>query len=443
MGSRPVAVGETLFLAEKETFVHENTSCNSSHSQGVIAIDEKKCKGCDACKRHCPSGAICGSFGSKHSIDPDICLSCGQCLLNCPFRAPFETTDAVSAVLEKVDDPTCTVVGIIAPAVRVAIGEEFGMPAGTLVTGKLYAALHKIGMRIFDNNFAADLTIMEEGSEFIDRLRYALFNEHPEHSVPGPLPQFTSCCPAWVTFVELFYPRLIPHLSTAKSPQQMAGAVVKTYGALKVFKTPPESIFTVGIMPCTAKKFEARRSEFTAAYGYNKQRGISSGPPYSDIDAVLTTRDLARLLKKKGINLTELHDTAADSLFGEYSGAGTIFGNTGGVMEAAVRTAYAVLTGEELQPLDFLPVRGLKGVKSASIGLRDVKHDANITLSVAVVHNMRENIRPLLEDVLAGRSPYHFIEVMNCPGGCINGGGQPIIGEGTSWIGRLLPVFSW
>ena len=207
---------------------------------GVIAIQASECKGCDACKRHCPTGAITGMFGATHSIDVDLCLSCGQCLVNCPFGAPYETSDAVDTVIAKLGDKSVTVVGIIAPAVRVAIGEEFGMPVGSLVTGKLYGAMKKAGIEIFDNNFTADLTIMEEGSEFILRARHAVFGEKSENGEPiGPLPQFTSCCPAWVRFVETQCPSLIPHLSSAKSPQQMAGAVAKTYGA-KVWGKQPK-----------------------------------------------------------------------------------------------------------------------------------------------------------------------------------------------------------
>ncbi|KFO66961.1 iron hydrogenase [Smithella sp. SCADC] len=410
---------------------------------GVIAIKASECKGCDACKRHCPTGAITGMFGATHSIDVDLCLSCGQCLVNCPFGAPYETSDAVDAVIAKLGDKSVTVVGIIAPAVRVAIGEEFGMPVGSLVTGKLYGAMKKAGMEIFDNNFAADLTIMEEGSEFILRARHAVFGEQGEKGEPiGPLPQFTSCCPAWVRFVETQYPSLIPHLSTAKSPQQMAGPVAKTYGA-KVLGKPAEKIYTVGIMPCTAKKLEASRPEFKSAYEYHKHLGQAKGEPYPDVDVVLTTRDLARLFKKMKINLAKEQDYTPEILFAEYSGAGTIFGNTGGVMEAAVRTVYAVITGNELTDVEFKPVRGLKGVKSASVTLKDSKYNKEVTINLAVVHGIARNLKPVIDQVLAGTSPYHFIEVMNCPGGCINGGGQPIQKTGSSWVDAIRPWFAW
>jgi ferredoxin hydrogenase large subunit len=383
-------------------------------------------------------------FGATHHIDVDRCLSCGQCLINCPFGAPYETVDAVGQVMAKLKDSNMTVVGIIAPAVRVAIGEDFGLPPGTLATGKLYGAMRKAGFQILDNNFTADLTIMEEGTEFIQRARHALFGEKSGHGgETGPLPQFTSCCPAWVRYVETKYPALIPHLSSAKSPQQMAGAVAKTYGT-RVWNKEADKIYTVGIMPCTAKKWEASRPEFKSAYEYARKAGSAgTGKPYPDIDAVLTTRDLSRLFKKLKINLATEKESDGGSLLAEYSGAGTIFGNTGGVMEAALRTAYAVLTGEELQNLEFKAVRGLRGIKSASVTLKDKKYDKEATIRVAVVHGLAENITPVIDEVLAGRSPYHFIEVMNCPGGCVNGGGQPIQGNGSSWVEALLPWFAW
>lgn len=412
---------------------------------GIIAIDAGICKGCDACKRHCPTGAITGMFGAPHSIDVEKCINCGQCLVNCPFGAPYETTGSIDPVVSKLKDKNVTVVGIIAPAVRVAIGEEFGLPAGSLVTKKMYGAMRKAGFQILDNNFAADLTIMEEGSEFIQRARHAIFGEQGEHGHHiGPLPQFTSCCPAWVRFVELYYPVLLPNISSAKSPQQMAGAVAKTYGALDVWKVPPEKIFSVGIMPCTAKKFEASRPEFRSAYEFLSREGkAGSVQPYPDVDAVLTTRDLAGVLKKMGVDLAREPENDGGNALAEYTGAGTIFGNTGGVMEAALRTAYKVLTGEEMKPLEFKKVRGLKGVKSASVTLTDTKYGKEVTVSVAVVNGLRGNIAPVLEDVVQGRSPYHFIEVMNCPGGCVNGGGQPIQKTGSSWMEAALPWFSW
>ena len=410
---------------------------------GVIAIKASECKGCDACKRHCPTGAIQGMFGSTHSIDVDICLSCGQCLINCPFGAPYETSDTIDEVISKLKDSNITVVGIIAPAVRVAIGEDFGLPVGSLVTGKLYGSMKKAGFEILDNNFTADLTIMEEGTEFIVRARHAVFGEKGEPGAEiGPLPQFTSCCPAWVRLVETKYPALIPNLSSAKSPQQMAGAVAKTYGT-KVWGKFADKIYTVGIMPCTAKKLEASRPEFNSAYEYNKKNKSATTAVYSDVDTVLTTRDLSRLFKKLKIDLAKEKESDGGSLLADYTGAGTIFGNTGGVMEAAVRTAYAVITGSELKPIEFKKVRGLKGVKSASVTIKDAKYNKDVTINLALVHNISENIKPVIDEILAGRSPYHFIEVMNCPGGCINGGGQPVNKSGSSWLGAIKPWFAW
>jgi ferredoxin hydrogenase large subunit len=412
---------------------------------GILAIDSERCKGCDDCKRFCPTGAITGMFGAPHSIDTDLCINCGQCLINCPFGAPYELSDDVDRILSQLADPSVTVVGIIAPAVRVAIGEEFGMPDGSLVTGRMYGAMKKAGFSILDNNYAADLTIMEEGTEFIVRARHALFGEKGEGGhTPGPLPQFTSCCPAWVRFTELNYPTLLPNLSSAKSPMQMAGALAKTYGAKNVWKVSPERVFSVGVMPCTAKKFEASRPEFTSAYDFLEKKGAAGrAAPYPDVDAVLTTRDLAALLKKLDIDLAAEQETDGGGVLADYSGAGTIFGNTGGVMEAAIRTAHRVLTGQEMEPLEFTTVRGLKGVKEASVTLVDAKYDTEITVNVAVVNGLAKSMFGLLEDVVQGRSPYHFIEVMNCPGGCINGGGQPIAKSGTSWLNRALPWLAW
>lgn len=412
---------------------------------GVLAIDEKKCKGCDSCARFCPTGAITGRFGATHSIDVDKCINCGQCLLNCPFGAPYELSFDVDEVISQLKDDSVTVVGIIAPAVRVAIGEEFGLPEGSLVTKQMYGAMRKVGFQILDNNYAADLTIMEEGSEFIERARYALFGEKGEGGeIPGPLPQFTSCCPAWVRFVELYYPTLLPNLSSAKSPMQMAGSLAKTYGAMEIWKARPEKVFSVGIMPCTAKKFEATRTEFFNAYHYLDKEGLSdSDIPYPDIDAVLTTRDLAKVLKKLDVDLASQEEVDGGTILADYTGAGTIFGNSGGVMEAALRTAHRVLTGVEMVPLEFDLVRGLKSVKEASITLTDAKFGEEITVNVAVVNGLKKETASLLDDVVQGRSPYHFIEVMTCPGGCINGGGQPIAKSGTSWIEKAVPWLAW
>jgi len=408
----------------------------------VIEIDRRRCKGCDSCKAFCPTGAITGKYGAVHGIDNEKCLFCGQCLVNCPFGAPRDKADAVDAVIAKLKDSRATVVGIVAPAVRVAIGEEFGLEPGTLATEKLYGALKQAGFKIFDNNFAADQTIMEEGSELIAKIRHYALGEPAHGHHLGPLPQFTSCCPAWIRYAELYHPDILPHLSSAKSPQQMAGALAKTYGATHVYKAAPETMYVVGIMPCTAKKFEAARPEFASAATYWQKQGRTAF--YPDVDTVLTTRDLARLLKKLGINFAAAPEyTDADNPFASYSGAGTIFGNTGGVMEAAIRTAHYIITGKELATLELTPVRGLAGVKAASVTMKDAKTGKEITLKVAVVHGLKDNIAPIIADVVAGRSPYHFIEVMNCPGGCVNGGGQPINPMGTSWIDKFKATLPW
>ncbi|HWR09079.1 [FeFe] hydrogenase, group A [Sporomusa sp.] len=407
----------------------------------VIEIDRKACKGCDSCKSFCPADAIEGKYGAVHKVDSERCVACGQCLINCPFGAPKDTVDVVDQVIEKLKDKQATVVATIAPAVRVAIGEEFGMEPGSLVTEKLYGAMKQAGFKVLDTNFAADQTIMEEGMELIGKIRhYALGEPAAQHI--GPLPQFTSCCPAWVRYAELYYPELLPNMSSAKSPMMMAGALGKTYGAKEVWQVNPADVFMVGVMPCTAKKFEASRPEFTSAAQYWQTQGQTG--TYPDIDVILTTRDLARLFKKLNIDFKTVPEfTDQDNPLAQYSGAGTIFANTGGVMEAALRTAYFVITGTELDVLQFKPVRGLQGVKEASVTMKDAKTGKEITLKVAVAHGIKANVKPLLDEVRDGKSPYHFIEVMNCPGGCVNGGGQPINPMGTSWLDKAKAVLPW
>ena len=282
-----------------------------------------------------------------------------------------------------------------APSIRAALGEELGLPPGTLVTGKMYAALRRLGFdAVFDTNFAADLTIMEEGTELVSRIKTG-----------GVLPLITSCCPGWVKFAEHFYAGLLPNISTCKSPQQMFGSLVKTYYAQQK-QIDPETIASVSIMPCTAKKFEAQRPEMNA-----------SG--FRDVDYVLTTRELARMIKEAGIDFAKLPDELADTLMSRYSGAATIFGATGGVMEAALRTAYKLITNTELANLDIHPVRGLEGIKEATVDVQGT------VVKVAIAHGLA-NARVLLDQIKSGTSPYHFIEIMACPGGCVGGGGQPI-----------------
>jgi len=413
--------------------------------RGIIRIDKETCVGCGTCKTVCPSGAIKGSLGEKHTIDLEKCIICGQCLVNCPFEAVSQMS-FVDHVIAKLKDKKTKVVAIIAPAVRVAIAEEFGAEQGTLTVGKLWSALQKAGFEIYDNNFAADQTILEEGTELLARVAVQSgLKEFPvelwgkkillnvEKFKNYPLPQFTSCCPAWVRYVEVFYPKLIPNLSSCKSPQQMAGATSKTYGAKNIWKVKPESVYTVGVMPCTAKIFEASRPEFNSAGKYLKISGMK------DVDAVLTTRDLAELFRKLNINPMKLSEDRTPKDFMQYSGGATIFGVSGGVMEAAVRFAFHVLSGQSPQAMspqwDFEGVRGFtKPIVSATIPvpLREEYQKAlnakQLDIKVCVVNGIGTDgahLKSVINDTLAGKSSYHFIEVMNCPGGCINGGGQP------------------
>ena len=407
----------------------------------VIEINSQKCKGCDSCKAFCPTNAIDGKYGTIHRINSEKCVFCGQCLVNCPFGAPTDIIDPVDLIIEKLKNKEITVVAAIAPAVRVAIGEEFGMEPGQLVTEKLYGAMKEAGFKVSDINFAADHTIMEEGSELLVKIRHFALGEPAEHHL-GPLPQFTSCCPAWVRYAELNYPQIIPNLSSAKSPMMMAGSLAKTYGAKEVWHVQPENMYVVGVMPCTAKKFECSRPEFNSAATYWKNRNQIGD--YPDVDSNLTTRDLARLFKKLKLNFNTVYEyNDSDNPLAQYSGAGTIFANTGGVMEAALRTAYYLITGAELATLEFTPVRGLQGIKEANVTMTDLKTGKTVNLKVAVVHGIKENAVPLIEQVIAGKSPYHFIEVMNCQGGCVNGGGQPVHPMGTSWIDKWKAILPW
>ena len=319
------------------------------------------------------------------------CMQCGQCVNVCPVGALMEHSE-----IDKVDEAFKAGKRVIvqtAPAVRAAIAEEFGEKIGTPGTGKMVAALHRLGFyRVFDVNFGADLTIMEEGYELIHRIKNK-----------GVLPQITSCSPGWMNYMEYFYPEVIPNVSTCKSPHMMQGAITKTYFA-KAHDLKPEDISVVSIMPCTAKKYERQRPEMD-----------------KDVDAVLTTRELAKLIKRSGINWQKLPEEEFDQdLLGEYSGAGVIFGVTGGVMEAALRTAYFVLTGKEYGKINFHEVRGLQSVKEADIDI------GGTTLKVAVASGMKDASK-LVQQVKEGKSPYAFIEIMGCPGGCINGGGQPYV----------------
>lgn len=394
-----------------------------------IVLNPEKCVSCGRCVKVCQGLQDVWALefldrGDQMRMAPagDIelnespCIKCGQCSAHCPVGAIFEKDDT-EAIYEAILDETKHAVVQVAPAVRVALGEAFGMEPGSIVTGKIYAALRRLGFdTVFDTNFAADLTIMEEGSEFVQRLTKGA----------GPLPLITTCCPSWVDYMEKYYSELIPHFSTAKSPQMMLAAMAKTYYAQKIGRKP-EEIFMASIMPCTSKKYEIVRDE----------NMYSSG--VQDIDVSITTRELARMIRQAGITFESLEDEKADEALGIYTGAGTIFGATGGVMEAALRTAHYLVAGTDLTSVEFESVRGLEGIKRASVDV------AGTTVKVAVAHNMK-NIEIVLDEVkealAAGKEPpYHFIEVMACRGGCIAGGGQPYGGTDETRRKRIEAMY--
>ena len=368
--------------------------------------DNGKCILCRRCVAACQAqhisviGANARGFDThigsafERPLDSVACVSCGQCIVNCPTGAIYEKDDTAK-VLEAINDPEKFVVVHTAPSIRVTLGECFGMHIGTNVQGKMVAALRRLGFdKVFDTDFGADLTIVEEANEFLGRVQNG-----------GVLPMITSCSPGWIKYCEHYYPDMLDHLSTCKSPQQMSGAIIKTWYAEKM-GIDPKDIVVVGIMPCTAKKFEAKRDD-QAASGY------------PDVDYSLTTRELGRMIESAGIYFKHLPDEEFDNPLGDSTGAAVIFGATGGVMEAALRTAVEKLSGEELKSLDFTEVRGTDGIKEASYTVNGME------VKVCVVSGLA-NANTIMEKVKNGTADYHFIEIMGCPGGCVNGGGQPI-----------------
>lgn len=401
--AKEIGVSDIPFEGEKSGKLIDDKSTS-------IVRDESKCILCKRCVAVCGSVqnvAVIGSVGRGFTsqVQPvfgkslaDVgCINCGQCIINCPVGALKEKSD-IQRVWDALSDPTKTVIVQTAPAVRAALGEEFGYPMGTSVTGQMAAALRRLGFdKIFDTDFAADVTIMEEGTELIGRVTNG-----------GVLPLITSCSPGWIKYIETYYPEAIPHLSSCKSPQNMAGALLKSHYA-EANGIDPKDMVVVSVMPCTAKKYEVQREELNVD-------GIQ------DVDISITTRELARMIKEARILFNKLPDEDFDAYYGESTGAAVIFGVTGGVMEAAVRTVADVLNNKDIQEIDYGIVRGVQGIKTATV---DVTPD--LAIKIIVAHG-GSNIETVMEQLKAGElADVHFIELMGCPGGCVNGGGQPIV----------------
>ncbi len=431
------AFGEHVFLD-----LVEDHNYTIDRSSPAFVKDDSKCIRCQRCVRTCSelqyiSAIAVANKGSHQKISSFhdkpmshvVCTNCGQCVNRCPTGALVEKT-YIDQVWDAIYDPEKHVVVQTAPAVRVALGEDLGYDPGERVTGKMVNALKQLGFdSVLDTDFSADLTIMEEGTELLVRLKKALVDGDKSIS----LPMFTSCSPGWIKFIEHKYPEFLPNLSTCKSPQQMFGALAKTYYAKKR-NIDPAKIVSVSIMPCTAKKFEADRPEMR-----------SSG--YKDVDYVLTTRELAVMIKQAGLDFRNLEEVKYDSLMGDSTGAAVIFGATGGVMEAALRTAYEIVTGREVPfgNLNIIPVRGMDGVKEATIKIEgctaDWKFLEGAELKVAIAHGL-VNANKIMKLVKEGKATYHFIEIMACPGGCIGGGGQPIPTNMTIRKNRMKAIYS-